>query len=245
MAIRTQTKRINWGPDELLLAAELVHKNNWRPLDDRNDQVQELSSLLRLAAISSLAIYDPSFRSPSSVALKTRNIATQHPNWTGSPSNGGKADAVALQKFIDDPIGATDEARRIREGVTRSFEIPDLDMAENFYPEESSSADEGVAKLIQHLRRERDATLRAKKIRALLLDSKTLSCQVCGFDFEETYGARGEGYIEIHHVVPLHVSGPTVTQLEDLAALCSNCHRMAHRRPWLSPQELRALVQKK
>ncbi|HBF7178023.1 TPA: restriction endonuclease, partial [Clostridioides difficile] len=28
-------------------------------------------------------------------------------------------------------------------------------------------------------------------------------CVVCGFDFEKTYGNRGKGYIEIHHIRPL------------------------------------------
>jgi len=33
------------------------------------------------------------------------------------------------------------------------------------------------------------------------------------------------------------------TRLEDLALLCSNCHRMVHyRRPWLTLEELRQLL---
>ncbi|MEV4457357.1 HNH endonuclease [Microbispora sp. NPDC049633] len=63
------------------------------------------------------------------------------------------------------------------------------------------------------------------------------------FDFEHTYGPRGAGYIECHHIVPLHVSGPVTTKLDDLALVCSNCHRMIHRSaPWLTPSELRKLV---
>lgn len=34
--------------------------------------------------------------------------------------------------------------------------------------------------------------------------AKQLACEACGFDFEATYGPRGAGYIECHHVVPLH-----------------------------------------
>jgi predicted HNH restriction endonuclease len=31
---------------------------------------------------------------------------------------------------------------------------------------------------------------------------------VCGFDFAQTYGDRGKGFIECHHIVPLHVAAP-------------------------------------
>ncbi len=56
-------------------------------------------------------------------------------------------------------------------------------------------------------------------------------CQVCGFDFVETYGELGRNYIEVHHVNPLaeqdgeHIVNPAV----DLVCLCANCHRMMHR----------------
>lgn len=84
--------------------------------------------------------------------------------------------------------------------------------------------------------------LRAKKISSVLQSGGTLNCEVCGFDYGQTYGPRGQGFIEVHHVRPLHDSGPTTTRLRDLALLCSNCHRMIHRtRPWLTPAELRTV----
>ncbi|WP_420719722.1 HNH endonuclease [Streptomyces sp. NRRL WC-3618] len=50
----------------------------------------------------------------------------------------------------------------------------------------------------------------------------------------------GAGYIECHHVIPLHVAGEGTTKLSDLALICSNCHRMIHRKaPWPTPQDLR------
>ena len=72
-------------------------------------------------------------------------------------------------------------------------------------------------------------------------------CQVCGFDFETAYGSIGLGYIECHHIDPL--SGRDgehrPTTVEDLAVLCSNCHRMIHtRRPCFKIQELKAAVHK-
>ncbi len=55
-------------------------------------------------------------------------------------------------------------------------------------------------------------------------------CECCGFEFQKKYGTIGEEYIECHHVKPLADSnGVEEIGLEDLAALCSNCHRMIHR----------------
>jgi len=39
------------------------------------------------------------------------------------------------------------------------------------------------------------------------------------------------------------LDGEAKTRLDDLALLCSNCHRMVHvRRPWLSMAELKQIV---
>ena len=75
------------------------------------------------------------------------------------------------------------------------------------------------------------------------LASATLACEVCGFDFESIYGDRGRDYIECHHRTPLHVTGTTKNKLDDLALICSNCHRMIHRtKTWLLPDQLKQIV---
>ena len=78
-----------------------------------------------------------------------------------------------------------------------------------------------------------------------------LRCAGCGFDFEEQYDGRGKGYIEIHHLKPIHehdIEGEeqiAEKALEKLVPLCSNCHRMVHRERdnLLSIEELRVLIQ--
>lgn len=72
------------------------------------------------------------------------------------------------------------------------------------------------------------------------------TCMVCGFDFARAYGALGEGYIEAHHLDPLSEHDPSEwrkgirTNVNDVAVVCANCHRMIHRRrPALSIDELR------
>jgi 5-methylcytosine-specific restriction protein A len=71
-----------------------------------------------------------------------------------------------------------------------------------------------------------------------------LSCDACGFSFYKKYGARGAGYIEAHHTKPIsELNGRVKTSADDIALVCSNCHRMLHRiRPWLSIEGLRTAM---
>ncbi len=91
------------------------------------------------------------------------------------------------------------------------------------------AAREGGRKLAIHYYRERRPNLaRSKKAQALALTGR-LECEVCGFDFKRRYGVIGEGFCEVHHKTPLHTLDETTQfALEDLAVVCSNCHRMLH-----------------
>ena len=103
---------------------------------------------------------------------------------------------------------------------------------------------EGRAAYVLHRKRERSASLiRQAKSQALKKFGR-LFCQVCGFDFNKSYGRVGEGYIEAHHTMPVsELDEDSVTRIQDIALVCSNCHRMLHRRrPWLAINELTKLL---
>ncbi len=87
------------------------------------------------------------------------------------------------------------------------------------------AATEGRRRLVLHLQRERNQTVvRNKKKQAASLD-----CEVCGFSFAQAYGSAASDYCEVHHLLPLsEVEDATRTRIEDLAILCSNCHRVIH-----------------
>ncbi len=110
-------------------------------------------------------------------------------------------------------------------------------------PETRETFPEGEAFERRHLLRERNSTvIRLAKARAM--KTGALVCQICKFDFEQRYGVVGHGYIEGHHTIPVKdLQKGSQTRVEDIALVCSNCHRMLHRkRPWLTMLELRALV---
>ena len=89
---------------------------------------------------------------------------------------------------------------------------------------------EGSWKRVLHHRRERKGTLvKLAKQRAWQRD-KTLRCEVCGLSFVEVYGELGNKVIEAHHKKPLapRKRGQR-NYVEDIALVCSNCHRMLHR----------------
>ena len=84
----------------------------------------------------------------------------------------------------------------------------------------------------------------ARKEHRVLQETGRLSCEVCGFNFTDAYEDRGDGFIECHHTKPVsELRDGEKTNTNDLALVCSNCHRMINRRkPWLSVAALSALL---
>ena len=106
--------------------------------------------------------------------------------------------------------------------------LKDLE-AESDRPEERVSLGrEGKSQAVISRVRER-----SPRLRAAALEIHGYLCQVCGFDFEGTYGAWGREFAEVHHVQELGAAptaGVEVDPCTDLAVVCSNCHRMIHRK---------------
>ncbi|MCM3662507.1 HNH endonuclease [Georgenia satyanarayanai] len=232
--------RLSWKREEVILACDLVASNDWRALPETAPEAQALSALLRdTNQFYPRELRQPNYRSADAVSRKTWDIVTAHPSYAGRRTRGGKLDRVVLQDFLEAPEHMRATAHAIRHVLETGERIPELSPADaDFEPE----AREGTILLALHSSRERHATLRRRKIEATSAAGSPLACEVCGFSFEEYYGARGTGYIEVHHTVPLHVTGSRTTRLEDLALLCANCHRMIHRGHWITPQELRQVV---
>lgn len=110
---------------------------------------------------------------------------------------------------------------------------------------EDISAREGALSACSHLRHERSRRIIAAKRRRVMRTTGRVACEACAFDFQQFYGNIGVGFCEVHHLRPLGKANQEVTtKLDDLAVVCSNCHRMLHRsHPFLTIKQLKVLVQ--
>ena len=182
---------------------------------------------------------DPIFRSPNSVAMKVNNLRASHPSHTGKGLRTSKTERSIVEDFVNHREAMKEAARHIRLRYSdNSFEGAADAEATVLDEDLVSAAVEGGARQVLSIRRERDPKLRQAKIAAHLRDGHTLSCEICSFNYHESYGPRGLGYIEVHHKVPLHVSGTTTTKMSDLILVCASCHRMLHRGKWIAPEKL-------
>jgi 5-methylcytosine-specific restriction protein A len=114
----------------------------------------------------------------------------------------------------------------------------------SIYPDEvdvDGTFDEGVRRTITVNAYERDPQARAACIRRY-----GTQCYVCSFDFEKMYGSLGEGFIHVHHLLPLAQGGRVTTDpVVDLRPVCPNCHAMLHRmEPPLPVAQLRKLMKR-
>lgn len=223
-------------------------KNGWRELRTHDRQVQELSELLHSLPIhTSEERALPGFRSPDSVSRKTTDFMTNHALYAGKATRCGKPTLLMIDAFTDREAEMLQAAAALEEGIA-SGELHRIAPQPDEVDETGTSAIEGRLLVRRALARERDPKLRALKIRQVLRSGRVLRCEVCDFDFARAYGDLGQGYIEVHHVTPLYVSGTRETKLDDLACVCANCHRMCHRsRPgesWRTPAALREQIRK-
>ena len=80
-----------------------------------------------------------------------------------------------------------------------------------------------------HLAIERDRKLRESKLRDHLQKHGRLFCEICNFNFRDTYPFLTIDIIQVHHITPLsELTSETVTRLSDLMLLCANCHFVVH-----------------
>ena len=108
---------------------------------------------------------------------------------------------------------------------------------------------EGKAEVKITVVKERSQRLRTAAIAHYTVDG-TIKCAVCGFDFKETYGELGDGYIQMHHENPVYQYSDDGFEeyiseaVKNMKPLCANCHCMVHRNKskLISITELKSIV---
>ena len=114
---------------------------------------------------------------------------------------------------------------------------------EEEFEDDDVEYDETKKALRLHRIRERKPEVVRKAKEKFLKKHGRLFCQACGFDFKKMYGVRGTDFIEGHHTKPVkEMSDGEKTKVEDIALLCSNCHRMIHKKPLLNVEQLTELL---
>jgi 5-methylcytosine-specific restriction protein A len=232
---------VDWAYDELVLVGDAVRANDWKGIRAHSADAKALAALLSQGKLHPGVSLPPDFRTPNSIQRKSFDLVTVGRDYEGVPTRGGKLAAVVMGEFEADPGGMEAKAGAIRELLQSGADLAPPSGPDD-EPDEQIAAHEGGVIEVLAKRRERDRTLRKKKIQAVEKAGGLIACEACGFDFETAYGERGAGYIEIHHVNPLHVTGPTSTSLDDLALVCANCHRMCHRGKWITPAQVADLL---
>lgn len=140
-------------------------------------------------------------------------------------------DYLMQQKF--DYSTQQEALSKIRIGTPNKQE--DANLFEEDVEEKGINVAEGKVRTASLKIYERSAKLRDAAIRHFTIDG-SIPCRVCGFDFAKIYGTYGEGFIEIHHLKPVFSYGDEGIEktldeaLSNLVPLCSNCHRMIHRK---------------
>lgn len=192
--------------------------------------------------------------SPSRYTGYLNNSKSKHIN---NQDKDGKETNAAINRVIGYTLSPNDELESeylsftSKLGITPnnknrkywSLNLQGHDFANN------SNSGEGFpeGKLVErkHKSRERNTKLIASAKSEFLKNNKRLFCTVCEFDFEKKYGERGAGFIEAHHTIPVSDMEPgQKTKIEDIALVCSNCHKILHRtRPWLSMDKLKEIVE--
>jgi predicted HNH restriction endonuclease len=152
-----------------------------------------------------------------------------------------------------DKIKTEFTAQQIGNWIWDAF-LPFMELGENLYrtiqipedlPEFVAREGEERLKYGLHKYRERDPKLVERKKQESIAQNK-LFCECCDFDFAKAYPTHGEGFIECHHKLPIS-QGERITKLEDLALVCSNCHRMLHKKckgQYLTIEELKNIIAK-
>ena len=110
-------------------------------------------------------------------------------------------------------------------------------------PEINTEYSEGKEYYRLHRMRERKPGVVKQAKKLYVKKHGRLFCEVCAVDFSKIYGDRGDNFIEGHHrKLVSEMKEGDKTKAEDIAMLCSNCHRMIHKKPIISVEGLAMIV---
>lgn len=147
---------------------------------------------------------------------------------TGKGREHLKENLEAVEYLLNNNFEANDLLNTFNKISTTNKKVETFD--------ENILINEGTQVVVRTKVYKRSSKLRKMAIQHYTTADGRIKCKVCCFDFEEFYGEFGKDFIEIHHQKPVfQFDGEDVERtisnaLENVIPLCSNCHRMIHRR---------------
>lgn len=220
-----------WERDEIILALNLYFKLEKGSMSSDNIEVISLSEILNKLPIHTTKSNNDKFRNPNGVSFKLANFKSIDPEYKGKGSSShSKLDKEVFYEYYQ----KKEVLKRIAENITLALgddqRVHEISSIEDEIDDEILVKEGKVLYKLHKVRERNKGVVKRKKDEYLKLNGK-LDCEVCGFDFYKTYGELGYGFIEAHHKTPLSKLGSaTITKPTDLALVCSNCHRMLHRK---------------
>ena len=234
-------KNPKWSRDEIILTLNFYHRNYPTIPEKSSTEIEDLSNTLRKLQIKLGDNINETYRNPNGVYMKMMNFHHFNPNYPGDGLSGGsKLDEEIFREFLSD----LPNLDKISSSIIKILDSDEpLDVSD--VDDDGFVSQEGKLLTRIHRFRERDRKIVKKKKDKVLKETGRLQCEGCGFDYKETYGQHGDGFIECHHIKPVsEINEGEKTTLDDLSLICSNCHRMIHRqRPWLSIAQLKSLFE--
>lgn len=230
-----------WSRDEILLTLDFYLQHRPSIPGQNSEGISNLSRELNLLQSKLSGEVSDKFRNKNGVYMKACNFMALDPSYEGKGlTSYSQMDELVWNEYGESPEDLRSLAENIRSFINSDLPIPPQEVVND---DEEESA-EGKILTRTHKYRERDSKLIKRKKERVLKDQGRLLCEVCDFCFQKTYGERGDGFIECHHTKPVsELKVGETTKLSELSLVCSNCHRMIHRkRPWLSVEALREML---
>jgi 5-methylcytosine-specific restriction enzyme A len=220
-----------WHRDEIILALDLYFDEQRGTIDASNPKVIEISNIINKLPLFTVRPDAERFRNPNGVSLKLSNFLAIDPLHPGKGmTRHSNLDEAVFKEFENDKGRLKMIAKEIKKIAYDPDLLSQVNMVEEDEQTMKDEVIEGQVLYKLHKVRERDKKIVQQKKEQAMDTYGFLQCEVCVFDFANRYGDIGKGFIECHHTTPLALfKAEKTTTLDDLALVCSNCHRMLHR----------------
>ena len=158
-------------------------------------------------------------------------------------SQFGKVQFIDKIKNEEDLIHQISELLNLFELLIERGGINNEDISEETKELVIEGVEEKIVK--KHIQIEKVYYKRSQGLINSRKENSNYDCEACGFNFNQFYN-DSPNYIEAHHIIPISqmISDKRVTTKDEIALLCSNCHKMIHKFGCPNLEDFKKLLKK-